>query len=377
MSFLLFILLVISCGSLQKKPLSSDTPRLGTSSQRDASTVGDESNEHRFNPNSSNNAEVNPGTKGSADANDLPPTTDGRNSANGSPSSVQGLDPSDASKVPSSLPPGAGGSAGQQSPSPMTQTLGTNPPDSGGPLAEDGVILRENFESVPVGEIPRWATFDLSKYGRKEIKVVETKALKGTRSLHFIARDSIVYPLPVGSDHIFIKADIMLEDPLGANARNNYMPLIGFHPKGRYDDTSVSPHFLIGGFFHEIGIFRRYDAGPDSGLVGLGPTGWDYAPYRSSNSLKSASSIPANEWGCWVIEADGKNGVFKFKRNDQVLFEINNSSKYQWQRSSYREVPTNWLLENMGFLFIGLQGDFAGDMWIDDLVVSTKELPCG
>jgi hypothetical protein len=97
--------------------------------------------------------------------------------------------------------------------------------------------------------------------------------------------------------------------------------------------------------------------------------------YSPPENPPRSEAIPQGEWGCWLIEANagGEYGTFRFAVNDKNLFELNNPN--QWEIGN---VPSNWLLDKMRYLFIGRDADMnSGEVWIDDIVISTKELTCG
>jgi hypothetical protein len=185
----------------------------------------------------------------------------------------------------------------------------------------------------------------------------------GAHAVHFhvAAGDNpsfLTYPLPSGTNTLYMRAWVYLSRQLGDNAAS--------------DMDNHETLFALNGTPGGVGNEVRF--GAIKGTVGVNESSTDnISPLQAM--WNGPPSIPATTWVCIEVAFLGAPAQNEFHAwmNDADLLDI--TAPNQWQNGA---MPMNWLNGKFVEADFGWQSfsGFGADVWVDDLVLGNARIGC-
>jgi hypothetical protein len=328
-----------------------------------------------------------PNVPANPNANGTPPTGAGGSTGSGEPVQNGGVPLSGSGGSTqtgsSGIPAGAGGTAMVGNGSAGASTLpdpnppadpNTPPVDPNTPPANPSVpppqppgdaFFFDDFEGNVVGEPPpNWDYFIAynanrdNPSGGASALVDDSQVFSGTRAVHIVGGSSpaqITFPLPAGTNRLFVKAQIYMTRQLGQNPDANHETLIAI----RGNPGAVDNEVRFGEIKGVIGTndARSDDISPPAAQWGLGPV------------------VAPNQWHCFEVQFLGdlpENQLFAYA-DGELVHSV--TAPDQWD---HKTLSGQWMAGKFQEAVLGWQS-FSNaniDVWLDDIVLSNGPIGC-
>jgi hypothetical protein len=265
----------------------------------------------------------------------------------------------------------------------MTADAGTMaPPDAGQPVPDAGAdnacgnaLLCERFDTFPVRTIKDGDTLGLWKAQLDDstgaAKIDNSKAYSGANSLkmHISAGSNGGGRLRTG------------EKPLFASTRS--------HLYGRFmlwhTSNKSSVHWTMFGLSGKVGPGNPLSGHDVTYLFGANRANQFWSVYYDNQtgmdcSKAGTTTIPLGKWSCIQWEADSDARKIDMWVNGTLISDLAVRDKGRNCVNAARDSNTPWYGPQSSSFYIGadsfhpMDGDL--DLWIDDVIVDTKTVPC-
>ncbi len=284
---------------------------------------------------------------------------------------IGGGEPDAGIKMPMYDGGGLSTDAGTAAPSDAGQSV----PDAGTDNACGNALLCERFDDFPVQTLKNdtklgvWRTQLDDSTGAA--KIDNSKAYSGSNSLkmHINAGSS-------GGGRLRTS-----EKPLFASTRS--------HLYGRFmlwqTSSKSSVHWTMFGLSGKVGAGNPLSGHDVTYLFGANRENRFWSVYYDNQtnmdcSKAGTTTIPLGKWSCIQWEADSDARKIDMWVNNQLISDLAIRDKGQYCVNPSRDQNTPWYGPQSSSFYIGadsfhpMDGDL--DLWIDDVIVDTKTVPC-
>ncbi len=280
--------------------------------------------------------------------------------------------PTDSAPSATPMPESTGGAGGE--PTLPAESAGSGGDDGVGggvepapsqPAGDGNVLFSDDFESGTVGAGPEgWDTFVAwvanggNPSGETSALISSEQSVSGSQSIHFSGGSNpaqIVWPLPDGTNKVYLTAWVYMTRQLGENPGDNHEHIFAI----RGEPGSANNEVRFGEIKGTIGTNEV----PSDNITPLMDQ-WGMGP-----------ALPANTWICFEVGfiADQMPHELHAWADGQLVHSI--TAADQWQNGA---MPDNWMDGKFVEAVFGWHSFSSNDIdvWMDDIIISTDRQGC-